>query len=430
MTKMRHASVAFSAALALVVGAKPVLARSPAGGATATVDRAPREPARAFVEMDVRLEPSARGLYVGEAVPVTIRAYFLAGTGVTVNARPHVTSDALILSDLSPEPRQSTAQVRGLPYTIVTWTGVLTAVKAGTTSTALELPVELSYREAPRMPERPAQRDPQEQNDDQDGQNPSDPFASLLQQSPFASDPFFAQMLKGHDLFGGMLGAFPGAVRQRQVTLRADNRPLPILDLPPGGPAGFTGAVGTFQVSAAPGGETFRVGEPTALKITVRGKGSFSRLSVTGLPATDDFNTYGLTSAFTPGPTPIAGEKVFTQTIAPHRAGALTIPALALTYFDPHERKYVTRRTTPMIVNVAASAGNDTASALRSAPSSAATVPALTGLPAVEHPVDRAGGSPRGRCHASDPDAVLSNVVVLGSGGRYRSVGRGPDDPG
>ena len=114
----------------------------------------------------------------------------------------------------------------------------------------------LSYREAPSHAERPAQRDPQEQtgqNDDQDGQNPSDPFASLLQQTPFASDPFFAQMFKGHDPFRGMLDDLAGTVRQREVTLRDQSGRCAILDLPPGAPAGFTGAVGTFDISARPG---------------------------------------------------------------------------------------------------------------------------------------------------------------------------------
>jgi hypothetical protein len=65
-----------------------------------------------------------------------------------------------------------------------------------------------------------------------------------------------------------------------------------------------------------------------------------------------------VTSTFTPGPLPTAGEKVFSQTIAPRRAGTLTIPALTLTYLDPHEGRYVTRHTSPIRITVAPS-GSD-----------------------------------------------------------------------
>jgi hypothetical protein len=334
----------------------------------------PREPARAFIKMDVRLDSSQRGLYVGQAVPVTIRAYFLGGTGVAMNGQPRITSDAFVLSDLSDKPRQSPTQARGLPYTSLTWTGVLTAVKAGVTKTDIELPVSLSYREAPRL--RSVNGVAQlGQSDDPDDQNAADPFASLLKQSGLASDPLFAQMFNGHDPFRGMFADLSGSVRRREVTLHDQSATLRVLDPPPGAPPGFTGAVGTFELSTTLAKEPFRVGEPATLKLNVSGQGSFSRLSVTGVAPTDDLNTYGVTSTFTPGPTPLAGEKVFTQTIAPRHAGRQTIPALTLTYLDPHERKYLTRRTNPMEITVAAS-GSDMSPSPAAAPSTgSAAVP-------------------------------------------------------
>ncbi|HEY4188035.1 MAG TPA: BatD family protein [Polyangia bacterium] len=356
-------SIGFATALTFGCLSSLAWAR-PSRTATPTPDnRALREPARASLKLELRLDPGARGLYVGQAVPVTIHAYFLGGTGVTITGQPRMTSDALLLSELTAEPRQSSVQVRGLPYTALTWTGTLTAIRAGESKTEIELPVALTYREAPRVPpmRAPGQGGQPDDGDDADGAGQQDgggdPFASLLRQSPFASDPFFARMFNGHDPLSGMFEDLAGTVRRRDVTLRDSSGGMKVMELPTPRPPEFSGAVGTFDINAALSDETFRVGEPTSLELTVRGKGSFSRLAVPALSPTSDLNAYGVTSTFTPGPGPLAGEKVFKQTIAPRHAGALTIPAATLSYFDPRERRYVTRHTTPMRVEVAPPVG-------------------------------------------------------------------------
>ena len=398
MTNVGRISIAFAGALALTGGAR-AWAHLTTSAASVASNGGLRDPSRAFVKLDVRPDPGAHGLYVGQAIPVTIRAYFLGGTGVSLNGLPRVTSDAFVLSDLPEKPRQAEVQTRGLPYTSLTWTGVLTAVKAGEAKIGIELPVSLTYREAPQ-PRNAASPD---QADDEGGDpSAADPFASILKQTPFANDPLFAQMFKGGDPFQGMLDQVAGSVRQREVTLRDQSSTLRLLAPPAGAPAGFTGAVGTFEVGAALADDTFRAGEPTTLKVSVRGRGSFSRLSVSGLPPSDDLNSYGVTSAFTRGATPTSGEKVFSQTIAPRRAGNLTIPALTLTYLDPHERRYVTRHTAPLRITVGANSG-DLNAASSTAPST--REPAL-GEPAASNPVASQDAKT-----ASVPDVVRSTLT-------------------
>jgi len=380
MKNARAISISLTAALVLGAGAPRAWARPAQSRAASADGGAAREPARAMLKMDVKMDlklaPAQRALYAGQTVPVTIRAYFLGGTGVTVNGHPRLTSDAWVLSDVPAEPRQASVQVHGLPYTALIWEGKLTAVKAGPASTTLELPVALTYREAPRPRSVPLGGDGDDGAADAD-----DPFASLLRQTPFANDPLFAQMFNGRDPLRGMFDDLAGTVRQREVTLRDPGLSLNVVDPPAPRPAGFTGAVGTFQLAAALSDETFRAGEPTQLKLTVRGKGSFARLAVDGLPATSELNTYGVTSTFTPGPTPLAGEKVFTQTLTPRRAGELTIPAVSLTYFDPKARQYVTRHSTPLRITVApAAVGADVAATpAASAPEAGADRPAPLG---------------------------------------------------
>ena len=359
MTIARRLLLSLAVASALAV-ASPSADASPRAVAMQSSSAMPREPARAFLKLDAHLDRPKRGLYVGQAVPITIRAYFLGGTGVTMNGLPRVTSDSFELSNLSETPRQSQAEVRGLPYTMLTWNGVLTAVREGPAKTDIELPVALSYREAPRAR---ALDDPADANREQgsgdDDQASEDPFAALLRQSPIASDPFFAQMFKGGDPFRGMFADLGGAVRQRDVTLRDTTGVLTVAALPPNRPADFTGAVGSFEIGAALGDEPLRVGEPATLTLTVHGKGSFSRLSLSGLKPSDSLNAYGVTSTFKPGAAPLSGEKVFKQTIVPRRDGATTLPSVTLTYFDPVERRYVSRHTTPLSVTIAANAGDE-----------------------------------------------------------------------
>jgi hypothetical protein len=366
-------SLSLAAALALASGAAPAWARSATAAATTTTSaftNGLRDPARAFIKMDLQFEKGTHGVSVGQSVPVIIRAFFLGGTGVTLNGRPTIASDALLLSDLTTDAKQSSVQIRGLPYTALTWNGILTAVKEGTAKTEIELPVQLSYREAPRaraLP-RPGASDPSAPAGDDDDQSAADPFASLLRQSPFASDPFFAQMFKGGDPFQGMFDDLAGTIRQRDVTLRDNAGTLTVAALPLHAPPGFSGAVGSFTISATLDNQALRVGEPATLTFIARGRGSFSRLSPAGLAPSDELNTYGVTSTFKPGATALTGEKVFTQTIVPRQGGALTVPAVALTYFDPTERRFVTRHSAPIAVAVRGSAGDHPAAIASTAP--------------------------------------------------------------
>src|SRR3569623_2952918 len=90
---MRCVPGAITTALAarLVLGSPATFAwaRPPAGA----------EPARALLRVEARGGGATpRTLYVGQTVPLAIRAYFLDGTGVSLNGPPHLLSDALMLS--------------------------------------------------------------------------------------------------------------------------------------------------------------------------------------------------------------------------------------------------------------------------------------------------------------------------------------------
>ena len=242
-----------------------------------------------------------------------------------------------------------------MPYTVLTWSGVLTAVKEGAAKPEIELPVAAFVpRGAPHATE-----DRNRGRSRVTGFDGEDPFASLLRHSPLASDSVFAQMFKGRDPFAGMFAEVEGTVRQRDVILHDALDTLHVAPLPANPPPGFTGAVGTFDISAADlGSGTLRVGEPATLRVTVQGRGSFSRLSVSGVAPSAGLNTYGVAATFKPGSTALTGVKTFAQTVVPRQAGTVTVPASTLTYFDPSQRRYVTRHSTPLAVTVVAASGS------------------------------------------------------------------------
>lgn len=382
-------SITTTLAALLVLGSPATLAwaRPPAGA----------EPARALLRVEARGGGATpRTLYVGQTVPIAIRAYFLDGTGVSLNGPPHLLSDALMLSDLADKPVQTTTQLHGLPYTVVTWAGNVTAARAGAARTDVELPVELSYREPPRPPLGSNVRG------DDDDSDPDDPFASMLKNTPFASDPFFSRMFRGGDPFAGMMRDLAGTVRQRAVTLRAPGAATQVLDLPAPQPRGFTGAVGHFDVAASASPGPYHAGEPITLRLAVTGEGSFARLSLAGVPPAAELSSYAPTAG-----TPSEHEKVFTQTLVPRRAGEITVPAVALTYFDPRARRYVTRTSQPLRLDVLPGAPE--------APLAAPTTSAGTGEAAL------AGAAPAATM-AALPEAVHATLVPLVMTRRFRLI--------
>jgi hypothetical protein len=308
----------------------------------ATTAVADHEPARAFV----RIDAPKRSVYVGEAVPVRIRAYFRGGVAATLQGNPHLTSSAFTLDQLSDKPEQKQVEIDGVPYLQATWTATLSAAKPTTDKVTVELPVEIAYRE--RRAAAPQQRRS---------------MRDIFGRDPFGDDDFFADdsMFGGsffdQDPFAGFDSMFDaGDVRQQQLTLRHTAAATRVVELPEKGqPQAFGGAVGNFEVAMELPKEQLRVGEPATLTFRVRGAGNFDHVSVGGIPASADWKVY-------PGKTEVAPDgqsKTVTQTIVPVHAGSLEIPAVSFDFFDPKKGEYRTARTDAAHVDVAANGAAD-----------------------------------------------------------------------
>ncbi|CAN5789562.1 BatD family protein [soil metagenome] len=332
---------------------------------------APSAPAadRASTRAFIRLDLPKRTLYVGEAIPIKIRAYFRAGTMATLQGAPQVDQAAFTLGHLSETPVQKQVEIDGTPYLQATWTAVLSPAKPIDGKVAVELPVEMQFRDT-RAVRRPAMRD-------------------LLDSDAFGGgfgadfDALFADPFSGTDPFAGMDALFEtGPMRQQELTLRNAVGPLRIVEPPAANrPAGYGGAVGTFELAVDPPHADLRVGEPATLTYRVKGTGNFDRVAAAGIAGSADWKVYPGTTKVELEASGLGGTKTFTQTIVPVHAGELEIPALALAYFDPISKAYRTARTAAVHVVVAPPLAGDSADA--------GLAPSVAGATTTQAPLER-----------------------------------------
>jgi hypothetical protein len=298
--------------------------------------------------------------WVGQALPVTLRAYFRGAEGVTIEGAPQLTSPGIFTSELAREPRQATEMIGGEPVLVATWTGTVTPSSPGPLPVAAELPVRVRYREAAPQVAMPAMPDLSQ----------DDPFAA------FGGNPFDSSF------FRHFMEQSSGRVRDESVALRASAQAIEALALPVAGqPATFTGAVGRFDLRASVSSAHAHVSEPVTLTIAVGGEGDFDRVDVSGVATSSDWKAYPpsvTTEAAPPGKRP--RRKVFQQVLVPLRGGDLTVPSVSLGAFDPVSGRYVTRETSPLALSVEGTVVSaDVAQVSASAPSAPA--------PAIDEPV-------------------------------------------
>lgn len=281
-----------------------------------------------------------RRLFVGESVPVTVRATVAPGTSATLESLPQVANDAFEIHGLAGRPTRSEETIGGVPRAVLTWRGRLTALLPGAQALEARIPATVQYREA-TPPSQRARRDP------------------FGEDSPF-NDPFFASFFGGA-MPADMLDGFfddPGRVVTRHVTLRGSAGPLTVAALPDQGrPAGAV-AVGRFDLSAAATPATVALGEPVTLRVAVTGTGSFDRVAVAGLATTAAFRAYTPTESFAASDSiGLAGTKTFEQSLVPSEAGDVVLPPVTLTWFDPSTGAYATRSSAPIHLTVTPGAG-------------------------------------------------------------------------
>ena len=144
----------------------------------------------------------------------------------------------------------------------------------------------------------------------------------------------------------------PGRLESEAVAVEV--RPLPVPE-----PEGFTGAVGSFEISASADSTEGKLNEPVLLTFSISGEGNIEALpdpewpSFVGLRVIE--SPVGVESRVVAGQ--ITGSRTFEIALMPQHVGGLTISEIRYPYFDPALERYVELATAPIAVSIGDAAG-------------------------------------------------------------------------
>ncbi len=264
----------------------------------------------------MRILPKKKTVYAGERVPFTLKAYFRQGMRVTIKSNPRLVNNTFILQSLDDKPMQSEEIVNGIPYTLLTWHGAISAVKQGDFPLEMELDTSLLVRNR--------------------RQRPSSMFGS-----PLFDDPFFDNFFSGYT--------------QKDITLLSPKQDIRVMDLPiKGRPKQFSGAIGSFSLAVNARPTTVVPGDPISLHMIIQGNGNFDRVKApTFTGKKNNWKTYP-PSAGKPDSTDTTTKKEFEQAVIPTTQDIDHIPPVSFTYFDPMIKKYITVNSDPIAITVKA----------------------------------------------------------------------------
>ncbi len=254
----------------------------------------------------LRVLPRAGRAYVGELLPIEIKAYFHQGVQAKLRTLPVIQGGAFACRDLEKKPQQTEEILDGVPYNVLTWDTAISAVKEGEQPVSAELNAVLGIPEQSRR-------------------------------SPFGRGFF------DDDFFRGFLQD----IREEPVRLTNPRLKIRVLPLPKmGRPENFSGAVGQFELSATATPQKAMVGDPITIKMHVTGTGNFDRVSTPVLNVGKDWKTYRPSASFKAvNGSGYRGEKSFEQAVIPMNLSVKSIPPVTFAYFDTEKDQYVTLKT-------------------------------------------------------------------------------------
>ena len=137
-------------------------------------------------------------------------------------------------------------------------------------------------------------------------------------------------------------------------TLHTNSLALNVRALPENKPGDFKGAVGRFTISATMDKALARVGEPITLTATVSGSGNIKTLSEPDLTNMPGFRKYETVSSMNVDSSQgmLRGSKTFKTVLVPETPGKKLIGTIGFSFFDPGQGKYVSARSSQIVVDV------------------------------------------------------------------------------
>lgn len=180
-------------------------------------------------------------------------------------------------------------------------------------------------------------------------QIPSITFKGIVVQQNRSVDPFEAFLNGG----SGYVEVHRNIVAPG-LTVQVD--PLPAK------PAGFSGGVGKFNISAQLTKKEVKAGDPVTLRVVVGGNGNLKLIKQPEVNFPKDFDTYDakVTDKTKLTSTGVGGNMIYDFLFVPRNQGTYTIPAVSFTYYDTDLNAYKTIKTQPFKLVVDKGDGNST----------------------------------------------------------------------
>jgi hypothetical protein len=311
--------------------------RAPSGSAPADSGQNAEEKI-AFAELLVPKKTA----YVGEIIPVVLRIGFNSRTQLREMAVPQINGQGFTIQKLS-EGEKNLETIDGQSYVVFTYKTAISAARPGDFQIG---PVEEKANVLVARRSSGVRR------------RPFDPFSG---EDPF-SDPFFMP-------FGGLM-------EQHEISIKSDPVPLEVKSLPSGAPANFSGAIGSFSMTAEANPKRVQVGDPITIKAAIAGRGNFDRMNAPELSDERGWHKYPPSSNFKQDDdVGISGTKSFELVVSPNEK-LTTIAPLVFSYFDPAKDRYITLQSEAMPITVE---GNAQATPAAGAATGAAVAPNLAG---------------------------------------------------
>jgi len=135
---------------------------------------------------------------------------------------------------------------------------------------------------------------------------------------------------------------------------------IKVLPLPEKGkPVGFNGAVGRFNLKVNADKIKAKVNDAISLKVRISGTGNLKLIQPPVLKLPPDIERYEpkISTKLSKTKNVVSGSKSIEYILIPRMPGSYKIKPIRLSYFDPRTKKYVTRESAPITLNITGKAG-------------------------------------------------------------------------
>jgi hypothetical protein len=151
----------------------------------------------------------------------------------------------------------------------------------------------------------------------------------------FFDDPFFGRTVRK-------------AIQSDPVSINVQALPAA------GRPADFSGAVGSYDISADIDKRKVKTNEAISLKVKITGTGNLKILPTPDVNIPNDFEQYEPTvrEVINRSGNSISGSKTFEYVLVPRFPGEQRIKPILFSYFDPRSTSYKTKTTEEIVIDV------------------------------------------------------------------------------